>query len=343
MISLSGLQLIDIILRALAGGLLLALLFRHSRDGSNTEIINKSALLICIFSYLALTAPLHNDLYGLLRPLLLLITDLTAFALLSYYWHNTRGQFLFQVLPLPVKLVAIGWFIVLCILFFVFAGRGYLHDVSHLIGFMLLSGILIDSALGYSDDLNEKRRFVRRMMVTGISAYMLLLTLLELIDNQLKDNTYFSVGNALLALSLIAFVAFTQNSAKKSSFNKAQKNTDQSSVKDDGAAIERINELMQSGYYTQEDVSAGSLAAALELPEHQLRALINRSLGFDNFSQFLNSYRIPEVCAKLRDPVHADTPILTLALDSGFNSVASFNRIFKKETGQTPSQYRAQI
>lgn len=342
MISLSGWQLIDIILRVLAGGLLLALLFRHSRDGSKAEVINKSALLLCIFSYLALTAPLHNNLYGWLRPLLLLVTDLTAFALLSYYWQNTRGQFLWQVLPLPVKLIAIGWFIVLCVLFFVFAGRGYLHDVSHLIGFIVLLGAMLDSILGYSDDLNEKRRFVRRMMVTGISGYMLLLTLLELIDNQLKDNTYFSAANALLALSLIAFVAFRQTFPPKSAIIQAQKDTDQNSVKDSSAEIQQIKELMQSGYYTQEDLSVGSLAATLALPEHQLRALINQSMGFDNFSQFLNSYRIPEVCAKLRDPVYADTPILTLALDSGFNSVASFNRIFKKETGLTPTQYRAQ-
>ena len=44
--------------------------------------------------------------------------------------------------------------------------------------------------------------------------------------------------------------------------------------------------------------------------------------------------------AALRDPLQAEVPILTIALDAGFQSLGPFNRAFKAETGLTPSDYR---
>jgi len=53
----------------------------------------------------------------------------------------------------------------------------------------------------------------------------------------------------------------------------------------------------------------------------------------------VNDYRIEEVKIKLANFKNQSFTILALAFDSGFNSKSSFNNIFKKSTGVTPSQY----
>jgi AraC-like DNA-binding protein len=68
--------------------------------------------------------------------------------------------------------------------------------------------------------------------------------------------------------------------------------------------------------------------------------VINGGLGHRNFNAFLNGYRIAEAKAALADPAQADVPVLTIAMDAGFNSLGPFNRAFKSETGLTPSEYR---
>ncbi|MGC9366431.1 MAG: helix-turn-helix domain-containing protein [bacterium] len=70
--------------------------------------------------------------------------------------------------------------------------------------------------------------------------------------------------------------------------------------------------------------------------------MINESLQ-QNFFNFVNSYRIEEVKKMLVDEVNSDRTILEIMYECGFNSKSSFNSVFKKQTGLTPSQYRVQI
>ncbi|MBC7047243.1 AraC family transcriptional regulator, partial [Salmonella enterica subsp. enterica serovar Heidelberg] len=76
------------------------------------------------------------------------------------------------------------------------------------------------------------------------------------------------------------------------------------------------------------------------VPEHRLRALINQRLGYRNFSDFLNSHRIADARAWLSDPARVDLPVLTLAMDLGYGSLAPFNRAFRDATGTSPSEDR---
>ena len=58
-----------------------------------------------------------------------------------------------------------------------------------------------------------------------------------------------------------------------------------------------------------------------------------------NFYEFINQYRIDEVKRLMDDPANKHLKLISLAYDAGFNSKASFNRIFKQMTEMTPSQY----
>ena len=62
--------------------------------------------------------------------------------------------------------------------------------------------------------------------------------------------------------------------------------------------------------------------------------------GFEmNFNDFINKYRIEAVKEKLKNGEHQKSTLLGIAFDCGFNSKATFNRAFKKNTSLSPKDY----
>lgn len=106
---------------------------------------------------------------------------------------------------------------------------------------------------------------------------------------------------------------------------------------------EKLNQAMvHERLYRQDGLTIAELASKIGSKEYLLRRLINQSLGYRNFSAFLNHYRLAEAKHALADPSQTDVPILTIALDAGYASLGPFNRAFKLDTGLTPSDYRRQ-
>lgn len=104
----------------------------------------------------------------------------------------------------------------------------------------------------------------------------------------------------------------------------------------------RLSDLMEmQQLYLQPGLTIGVIADALDTPEHQVRKHINQVRGFRNFARFVNQYRLSHATERLAQVDQAAVPILTIALDSGFGSLATFNRAFKQELGETPSAFRA--
>ncbi|MEM7689749.1 MAG: helix-turn-helix domain-containing protein [Pseudomonadota bacterium] len=103
---------------------------------------------------------------------------------------------------------------------------------------------------------------------------------------------------------------------------------------------EKLVAAMGDSAWREPGLTIASLSERLDVPEHRLRALINRRLGYRNFSAFLNRHRIAEARLALVDKAKVDLPVLTIAMDLGYNSLATFNRAFRSETGTTPSDFR---
>ena len=105
--------------------------------------------------------------------------------------------------------------------------------------------------------------------------------------------------------------------------------------------LRRLDHLMTvERIYRQEGLTIAVLAAKLDLPEYRLRQVINEGLGYRNFNAFLNRYRIDEAKAALSDLSQREVPVLTIAMDAGFQSIGPFNRAFKADTGMTPTEFR---
>lgn len=91
--------------------------------------------------------------------------------------------------------------------------------------------------------------------------------------------------------------------------------------------------------FRKENLSLQTLSGELSIPPHQLSWVINKRMNV-TFSELVNSYRMEDVKKRLSSSQEADKTILEIAFDSGFNTKTSFNRVFKKHTGLTPSQFR---
>ena len=110
------------------------------------------------------------------------------------------------------------------------------------------------------------------------------------------------------------------------------------------ADVARVRAALDSErVYRTTGLSVGDLANHLSLPEYRLRSLIHHHLGFRNFNVLLHHFRIGEVSEALADPAQNRTPVLTLALSAGYQSLSPFNRAFRDLQGMTPTEYRPHV
>ncbi len=92
--------------------------------------------------------------------------------------------------------------------------------------------------------------------------------------------------------------------------------------------------------YRRAELTLGDLASALDTSPHRLSEVLNAQLGL-SFYDFVNGYRVREVQERLAGTDGARLTYLALALEAGFASKSTFNAVFKKQTGMTPSEYRS--
>lgn len=106
--------------------------------------------------------------------------------------------------------------------------------------------------------------------------------------------------------------------------------------------LDVIKALAGEGRILEQGLTISKLSQQLNIPEHRLRHLINRHLGYRNFSDFLNHHRIRLAKEQLSDHKRRNTPVITLAMELGYGSLGPFNRAFKERTGLTPTEFRNQ-
>ncbi len=109
----------------------------------------------------------------------------------------------------------------------------------------------------------------------------------------------------------------------------------------DQAAYERLDQHMQTAKpYLINDLALGDLATMTGMNPRQLSRVINQQAAM-NFYDYVNQYRLREFKHQLS--IDHDQRILDLAYACGFNSKSTFNHLFKKHTGMTPSAYKKQL
>jgi AraC-like DNA-binding protein len=91
--------------------------------------------------------------------------------------------------------------------------------------------------------------------------------------------------------------------------------------------------------YKNPHLALRELSNSLSMPSYIVTKALNEVLGV-NFYDLVNKYRVEEAKQLLTDPTYDRFTILRVASDAGFNSKTTFNEVFRKFTGVTPSRYR---
>ena len=116
---------------------------------------------------------------------------------------------------------------------------------------------------------------------------------------------------------------------------------ERSGLSEDQAIVHHHKLLMvmkEQKPYLNGELTAQELSVQLGISPNHLSQVLNQQQE-QNFFDFINSYRLEEVKQKMQDQQYRKYTLLAIALESGFNSKTSFNTLFKKATGYTPSQY----
>lgn len=101
----------------------------------------------------------------------------------------------------------------------------------------------------------------------------------------------------------------------------------------------KIEKLIQSEkLYQNPELSLTEIAKKLESNSNIISRAINQGFAM-NFNDFINNYRIEAVKEMFQNGEHKKSTIIGIAYDCGFNSKATFNRAFKKNTNYSPKDY----
>lgn len=181
-----------------------------------------------------------------------------------------------------------------------------------------------------------RERYWLVMMLLCMNTLFLLIHILRAGD-ALKPHE----GDALLVTFGIAFIYLATTTLFRVYPPPLQLNMDvrlQELSEDEKRLAERIRHLMEvDKVYQEHSFSRADLARETGSSESTVSKVVNAAFGC-SLPKLLNEFRVEDAKLLLRDPSIA---IQVVASEAGFNSLASFNRVFRDIAGETPSAYRA--
>ena len=209
-----------------------------------------------------------------------------------------------------------------------------------LVGLMLhLVWFLIS---GREDDLRIRRRDVRLWLPVAIIGLLLIDVGVDLtLGFDWYPAGFLYAQNTAIFL-LVSGLAITTTKIDVNVFaSGSSKKTVNSETVELSHNAQRIDKMMhEEKMFLQPDLRLSDIVTRLPISEASTRKLIHAEFGCEHFRTFLNRYRIQYAISLLDDPVRGDDKLIAIAFDSGFASLASFQRAFKRETGKTPSAWR---
>lgn len=149
------------------------------------------------------------------------------------------------------------------------------------------------------------------------------------------------LGNYINLTLLATLVVAITRKAPESASTPAEERTPQRRKDEEFSELAtRIRSFVENQKpYLNPQLTLDRFAESLEIPPRQVSAVINHYFQ-QNFQEYINQYRIEQAKRSLSQPTASDLTILEVAHRSGFNSKATFNRIFKSQVSMTPSAYR---
>jgi AraC-like DNA-binding protein len=208
-----------------------------------------------------------------------------------------------------------------------------------------------------SQHFSNSRQIDTSWLSSTISFFIMIIVLSiinGLLGQTMLATYYLIVFNILVAAVLIYVIVVLLKALQKPYFFSfpevaGARETSNSPLKTEIAEAERIerkkiaekvsNHMLEKKPYLEPELTLEQLASQLSVRPRILSQAINEILG-QNFFDFINRHRIQEATRLLTRPKDSKLTILEVLYEVGFNSKSSFNSLFKKYTGLTPTEFR---
>lgn len=179
---------------------------------------------------------------------------------------------------------------------------------------------------------------------SGISTLYILDSIFDLVSYQILQTTGYTIASVfVLALGFFGIKQgnIFANPSIQFDMEKAKqiKAADQDIKKEEQDFVHTLLSTMkEKKYYTDPDITLAKLSELFKVSPEHLSGVINGRLNM-NFFDFINHHRVEEFKMQCKKPDNHNLTLISIAYDCGFNSKATFNRVFKREVGCTPSDY----
>ncbi|MEP5611613.1 MAG: AraC family transcriptional regulator, partial [Cyclobacteriaceae bacterium] len=190
--------------------------------------------------------------------------------------------------------------------------------------------------------------WIRRLILIIIASFGVILILLVISRGHFGMDTFhqwdFYRSIVLLIYAAILYWVSISGFQQAQTLNLAIEENPQGAKDGNELSIvvTRLQECIADGFlYRNPELSLTDLSKFSGISQRAISDAIHQELG-KNYYQFINEYRVEEMKMKLLDNSLNHFKIFSLAIDSGFNSKASFNRVFKTYTGHTPKEFKSQ-
>lgn len=247
-----------------------------------------------------------------------------------------------------VLLIGIAWTVIACTDRGVFgpalASKG-LSYVLIAMGYGIVAHIFWRLLSDYQGDLIQKRHDARLIVAVLLGGQLLIDLTADLIFGlSWRPEAFAMVQNLAILGFGLWFAAHTLEARGSALTFKRERAPDRPTParRQVDVLTARLDHLMQDKrIFLDPQLSFDTFVTQMQAPEKTVRALVSQELGFDHFRQFLNHYRIDEARRLLKDPARSEDKLITIAFDSGFASLATFNRVFRELEGCAPSRFRS--
>ncbi|MCK5209493.1 MAG: helix-turn-helix transcriptional regulator, partial [Cyclobacteriaceae bacterium] len=205
----------------------------------------------------------------------------------------------------------------------------------------------IKDNFSYTEKINLKWL---RNLILGMVIIWIAVLFTEFIDEEIGSAFVFSA--VTLFVFIIGYYGIRQgvifadpleNPHRRDTANKEKYKKSPLDMGRSQSLLDRLLHFMEEKKpYLETKITLPQLANQFETNPNYLSQVINEKLN-QNFYDFINRYRVEEFMEKLKKEDAMNYTLFGHARDCGFSSKSSFHEVFKKQTGQTPSQFQASL
>ena len=353
---------------ALQGILLVLILLSYRRNSSTQYLISMLLLLVGnLFNHLLLSTGLFLNF-----PHLLYLFTPTLYLLGPFYYWYIRSVIESDFVPKKVWLHLLPFFLaILLTLPFIFLSSDEkiaITDIAYQSGFIPLSmptflfifGQILQSYL-YIFNANKLLKSARagersrqiKKKIQWLEKFGLVFLIYWIVD-LISLLTYLFLGTidinvlyvtilcSAVFINFLVFFAIRNNKefgqVLLNNQDKKYKYSSLSKLETDDILQRIKNYMMEEKPYLDHELSLTKLAEHLDVSANQISQVLNLKIG-KSFYGFINEYRFEEARQRLLKSEYKHLTILAIAFDAGFNNKNTFNKVFKKYSGLTPSEY----